>query len=127
MQRWPDSCTLEHVMDGFFERLKTVRDLDKKHIQRKALIDLLKFMKDQGLQPNFQDKLQPWIINSRLVQSNEPELQARLEKYFFKAQELLLVTESSSQTAENSDLRNADILRMKGFTQSLMQKILMIN
>ena len=69
-------------MDGFFERLKTVRDLDKKHIQRKALIDLLKFMKDQGLQPNFQDKLQPWIINSRLVQSNEPELQARLEKYF---------------------------------------------
>lgn len=49
MQRWPDPAVLEDVMEGLFERLKTVRDLDKKHIQRRALIDLLKFMKDQGL------------------------------------------------------------------------------
>jgi len=40
-------------MGGLFERLKTVRDLDKKHFQRRAFMDLLRFMKDQGLKPNF--------------------------------------------------------------------------
>jgi hypothetical protein len=49
-------------MAGMFERLKVVRDLDKKHFQRRAFIDLLKFMKDQGLKPNYQDKLQPLLI-----------------------------------------------------------------
>jgi len=44
-------------MEDMFERLKAVRDLNKKHFQRRAFIDLLKYMKDQGLRPNFQDKL----------------------------------------------------------------------
>lgn len=51
--KWPDAGSLEYVMGGLFERLKTVRDLDKKHFQRKAFMDLLRFMKDQGLKPNF--------------------------------------------------------------------------
>lgn len=46
MDKWPDPSPVEAVMDGLFERLKIVRDINKKHIQRKALIDLLKFMKD---------------------------------------------------------------------------------
>ena len=55
--KWPDASSLEYMLAGMFERLKIVRDLDKKHFQRRAFIDLLKFMKDQGLKPNFQDKL----------------------------------------------------------------------
>jgi hypothetical protein len=55
--KWPDYSFLEAVMGGLFERLKTVRDLNKKHLQRRAFIDLFKFMKDQGLKPNYQDRL----------------------------------------------------------------------
>ena len=50
---WPESLSLEWTMDGLFDRLKLVRDVDKKHVQRRAFIDLLKFMKDQGLSANF--------------------------------------------------------------------------
>jgi len=35
--------------------------------------------------------------------------------------------ESSSQVDENSDLKNADVIRIQGFTQSLMHRILEIN
>ena len=42
---WPDSTTLEFAVDGLFDRLKLVREVDKKHIQRRAFIDLLLFMK----------------------------------------------------------------------------------
>jgi len=35
--------------------------------------------------------------------------------------------DASSQVDENSDLRNVDIIRMQGFTQSLMHKVLLIN
>ena len=55
--KWPDASSLEWVMAGMFERIKIVRDLDKKHFARRAFIDLLKFMKNEGLKPNFQDKL----------------------------------------------------------------------
>lgn len=110
--KWPDSACLEGSMGGLFERLKVVRDLNKKHLQRRAFIDLLKFMKDQGLRPNFQEKLQPFIIASKLVETDNKTLQARLSKYFYKAQELLIITESSGQVAENADLRNADIIRI---------------
>jgi len=124
---WPDARSLEYVMAGMFGRLKAVRDLDKKHFQRRAFIDLLKFMKDEGLKPNFQDKLQPLIIHSKLVTIDDDHLQGRLKKYFYKAQELLLIMEASSQVDENSDLRNVDIIRMQGFSQSLMHKILLVN
>ena len=56
-QKWPDALALENVMSGLFDRLKVVRDIDKKHFQRRAFMDLLRFMKDSGLKPNFQDKL----------------------------------------------------------------------
>ena len=52
-QKWPDALALEDVMKGLFERLKVVRDIDKKHFQRRAYMDLLRFMKDSGLKPNF--------------------------------------------------------------------------
>jgi len=90
-------------------------------------MDMLKFMKDQGLRPNFQDKLQPWIIKSKLTNTGNPQLQTRLEKYFYKAQELMMIMENASQTDENSDLKNADVIRIQGFSKSLMQRILQIN
>ena len=123
---WPNSSSLEHAMSGMFERLKTVRDLNKKHLQRRAFIDLLKFMKDHGLKPNFQDKIQPLIIKSKLVNidGDKGELQGRLEEYFYRAQELLVITESSSQIDENSDLKNTDVIRIQGFSKSLMSIIL---
>ena len=68
--KWPDQLALEPVTAGFFERLKTVRDLDKKHIQRRALIDLLKFMREQGLSISFQDKLQSHMIEAALVKQD---------------------------------------------------------
>jgi len=114
-------------MAGLFERLKVVRDIDKKHFQRSAIIDLLKFMKEEGLKPNYQDKLQPLIIASRLVHTGDAVLQPRLEKYFYKSRELLLITESSSQVDENSDLKNVDVIRIQGFSLSLMHKILELN
>ena len=32
ISKWPDSTNLESVMKGMFDRLKAVRDLDKKHL-----------------------------------------------------------------------------------------------
>ena len=63
-------------------------------------------------------------MKAKLVASGNDSLQKRLNKYFFKAHELMLIMNSSSQTSENSDLRNIDIIRMKGFSMSLMQKLL---
>jgi len=127
MSKWPDASVLEDTMDGLFERLQMVRDLDKKHLQRRAFIDLQKFMKGQGLLQNFQDKLQPFILESKLVDTKSSKLQSRLSKYFYKAQELLLIMESSSQVDEGADLRNADIIRIQGFSKSLMHRILTLN
>jgi hypothetical protein len=38
-----------------------------------------------------------------------------------------MITESSSQLEENSDLKNVDVIRIQGFSKSLMHKILTIN
>mmetsp|Transcript_29535 Transcript_29535/g.44960 ORF Transcript_29535/g.44960 Transcript_29535/m.44960 type:complete len:312 (+) Transcript_29535:10293-11228(+) len=118
--RWPDVLCLESTMAGMFDRLKSVRDINKKNFQRRAFIDLLKFMKDQGLRPNFQDKLQPHLLKSKLVEVDASELNEKLSKYFYRSQELLIITEASSQVDENADLKNIDILRIKGFTSSLV-------
>ena len=44
--RWPDCMAVENMTSVLFERLKIVRDINKKHIQRRAFIDLLKYMKE---------------------------------------------------------------------------------
>lgn len=124
---WPDHQSLEDAMEGMFQRLKEVRDIDKKHVQRRAFIDLLKFMKDQGLRANFLGKTQPFIIEAKLVETGDASLQEKLAKYFYKAHELLLITEAASQVDEGSDLKNADILRIQGFTKSLMHRVLLMN
>jgi hypothetical protein len=119
-QKWPEGNSLEVVMAGLFERLKTVRDLDKKHIQRRAFIDLLKFMKDQGLKANFQEKLQPLLLQTSLTDPS-------LSKYYYKAHELLLIMHSASQVDDQSDLKNSDVIRIQGFTMSLMERIIKVN
>lgn len=35
------------------ERLEEVRAMNKKYLQKKAFYDLLRYMKDEGLRPNF--------------------------------------------------------------------------
>ena len=49
MPIWPDQNHFEGIMAGFFERIAETRALNKKHIQRRAFIDLLIYLKDQGL------------------------------------------------------------------------------
>lgn len=51
--KWPDCMAVENMTSVLFERLKIVREINKKHIQRRAFIDLLKYMKEQGLTHNF--------------------------------------------------------------------------
>jgi hypothetical protein len=31
-EKWPDTGVIEIAMEGFFNRMKNARDLDKKHI-----------------------------------------------------------------------------------------------
>lgn len=38
-----------------------------------------------------------------------------------------MITESSSQVDENADLKNIDVIRIQGFSKSLMSNILLIN
>lgn len=51
----------------------------------------------------------------------------KLSKYYFKSHELLSMLDASSQKDEDSDLKNIDIIRIKGFTTSLISKIIEIN
>lgn len=44
--KWPDVMTLEYTTYDIFDRLKIVREVNRKHPQRRAFIDLLKFFKD---------------------------------------------------------------------------------
>lgn len=39
----------------------------------------------------------------------------------------MMIMENASQADENSDLKNADVIRIQGFSKSLMQRILQIN
>ena len=38
-----------------------------------------------------------------------------------------MIIENTSQLKENSDLKNADVIQIQGFSKSLMQRILQIN
>ena len=59
-------------------------------------------MKDQGLKPNFQDSIQPQLLEKSVLWEGE-------QKYFYKSYELMMMLNSSSQVDESSDLRNVDI------------------
>jgi hypothetical protein len=43
---WPSAGVFEDAMAGFFERLADVRAINKKHIQKRAYYDLLRYFKD---------------------------------------------------------------------------------
>jgi hypothetical protein len=105
--KWPDCLSIENMISGLFERLKIVRDINKKHIQRRAFIDLLKFMKEQGLQHNFQSNILPTFMETSIVSfktTGSGALSSQGEdfkKYYYKAHELLLMLENASE-AENA-------------------------
>lgn len=128
--KWPDSMALENMIGVLFERLKIVRDINKRHIQRRAFIDLLKFMKEQGLQHNFQSNIHPMILDNTIVSLKgiaksgfSTGLQGEeFKKYYLKSHELLLMLENASeaQNAGSEHLRNIEIIRVRGFSQSLI-------
>jgi hypothetical protein len=127
--RWPDSLAVESATQTLFERLMIVRELNKRHIQRRALIDLQKYLKEQGLQHNFQSTILPLLLETPITQVNSQTLsltkvgaQNDFRKYYLKAHELMLMLESASE-AENAGpqhLRNVEIIRVRGFSQSLV-------
>lgn len=116
--KWPDALAVEDMTAVLFERLKVVRDVNKRHIQRRAFIDLLKYMKEQGLTHNFQSNLHPMLMETRIVTLKDVQRGDDYKKYYLKSHELLLMLENSSE-AENAGsqhLRNVDILRVRGFS-----------
>jgi len=76
---------VQSAISGFMERMQDVRALNKKYLQKKAFYDLLKFMKDEGLRPNFQTEFQPLLIQC-----------AEQAPYFVKAYETFILLKSSS-------------------------------
>ncbi len=122
---WPDAYAVESVSQQIFERIHLTRESGKKHIQRRAFIDLLKYLKGEGLSANFETSLTPHIMKSKLCKTGVGALDNDLRKYFFKAHELNLMIENSSEACE--DVRNADILRIKSLMRSLMTKLMELN
>lgn len=126
LRRWPESA-IEQTAVGMLNRLKVVRDLNQKHIQRRLLIDLLAFMKDQSLQSNFQRKITSHLFEQQLASELPAIMTERLRKYYFKSYELLLMMEGSSQVDEHSDVKNPDIIRMSSLSRCLFFQILQVN
>jgi hypothetical protein len=96
-------------------------------------------MKEQGLQHNFQQNIHSMLLETKIVGfkptnkvpffDNAGIGGKDFKKYYFKSHELLMMLENSSQ-AENAGsghLRNTEIIRVRGFSQSLIQKILLMN
>ena len=80
-------------------------------------------MKDQGLQHNFQSNLQPMLLETKIVSlkmDNVPGDEYR--KYFLKSHELLMMLENSGEVVDTGSehLRNVEIIRVRGFSQSLI-------
>ena len=50
-----------------------------------------------------------------------------LGKYFYKAYETYMMLRNASQVDEQSDLKNTDVIRVQGFSKSLVLKILQMN
>lgn len=82
------------------ERMSEVRALNKKYLQKKAFFDLLKFMKDEGLRPNFQLDFQPMLLDV-----------TKYPAYFLKAFETFVMLKGSTQSDEIADLKSVDVLR----------------
>jgi len=75
-------------------------------------------MKDQGCRQNFSLDLQPILINTKAQEA------AGKTSYFYKAYEAFVMLKASSQVDENSDFKNTDVLRVQGFSQSLLYKVM---
>ena len=126
LRKWPESA-VEPTAVGMLNRLKVVRDLNKKHIQRRLLIDLLAFMKNQSLSSNFQRKITGHLFEEQLASDLPARQTERLRRYFYKSYELLLMMEGSSQVDEHSDVKNPDIIRMTSLSRCLFYQIIQVN
>lgn len=67
------------------------------------------------------DILQPLLIESKIRQIDSAP------NYFYKAFETHIMMAASSQVDDKSDMKNAEIRRVQGFSQNLVFKILTLN
>jgi len=81
---WPSCTNLQEVIDIFMARMIDVRALNKKNVQKRAFYDLMSYMKDEGLRPNFQKELQPFILDCK-----------EMTPYFYKAYESHVMLKST--------------------------------
>ena len=121
---FPTNASLVEAINGFMERLQDVRAADKKHIQVRAYYDLLKYMKVQGLRTSASTALDRDIQQKIIDNKMDTE---GLGKYFYKAYETYSMLRSASQVDEQSDLKNMDVMRVQGFSKSLIDMILKMN
>lgn len=98
-------------MAGFFERLADVRAVNKKHIQKRAFYDLLRYFKNQGIRSTTSEDIQSLLIQHKIA--SPP---AGTTNYFYRAYEVYLMLSNSSQVEGNNDFVNADIRRVQGFS-----------
>ena len=121
---FPTNASLVEAINGFMERLQDVRAADKKHIQVRAYYDLLKYMKVQGLRTSASTALDRDIQQKIIDNKMDTE---GLGKYFYKAYETYSMLRSASQVDDQSDLKNMDVMRVQGFSKSLIDTILKMN
>jgi hypothetical protein len=91
-------------------------------------------LKEQGLQHNFQSDLHPLVQKTKLLCFKNSPFGEKVnpndfKRYYLKAHELLMMLENASeaQNATPAHLRNPEIIRIRGFSQSLMMKVLEMN
>lgn len=108
---WPTAQVFEDSMAGFFERLADVRAVNKKHIQKRAFYDLLRYFKNQGIRSTTSEDIQSLLIQHKIA--SPP---AGTTNYFYRAYEVYLMLSNSSQVEGNNDFVNADIRRVQGFS-----------
>lgn len=83
---WPTATVFEEAMGGFFERLADVRAVNKKHIQKRAFYDLLRYFKSQGIRSTVSEDVQSLLIESKVVDSLPDTT-----NYFYRAYETFLM------------------------------------
>lgn len=69
------------------------------------------------------------LLDTKIIKIKEISSGEEYKRYYMKAHELLMMMENASEVenAGSEHLRNVDIIRIRGFSQSLIQKILMMN
>jgi len=82
-------------------------------------------MKGQGIRSTLSQDVQSQILSSKIDQAATAN--SAQANYFYKAYETFIMLKGSSQVDDQSDMKNSEILRVQGFSQNLIYKILQFN